>query len=710
MRELLRCLDDDGALRIDDGVAEVADDVPLTALHDTLVRRLSWLPAESVEVLRYASLLGTAFTLHDVGTVMGRSVVEVAGWLREASQAGLIDGDGDRMSFRHDLIREAVYGHMLARRAAGSAPRGGRRPRRSGRVGSSGRRTVRTGRAPGDREAIRWLERGADEVLPVSPGGAVELLEQAIRLTPEHWPERIALQARCLDPLLLSGRFDDAQALGDAVVASSPGMEITYMSLRALSAAYADRGDLTTAIGYLRRALDIDGITDDRKRLTHCYAAVYAVPLGETTAEEARRVAEESLATAGEDETLQCAAHQSLGMVDVFTGYHGQSRQHLETAAALVRSTRVSLGPWLSPGAMLAWPLTELDELDAAVTAANEARQHAERKGYVALLPISYIAAAGAHLYAGRWDDASAEVEAAISLSSEIGSPIWHMVGEAMRAYFALHRGDHAEASEHLASGTEQLFRRGPSLGADVLLDVQAQLLVAQGDVDAALSLVESIWSQTAHARYFVGHRARGAFAVRLAVLGGNLDFARDVTADLEEGARRTPVASAIGVAQRCRGMVEHDADLMLQAVAQYQSTPRRPELASCCHDAATVLADTGRKDEAIKLLHEAAAIHADLGATDDEARVDDALRALGVRRVRQRAARPNFGWGSLTPTEIGVSRLVAEGLTNPEIGSRLFISRRTVETHLSNVYRKLDITNRTMLVSALAAHDSYPS
>ena len=56
------------------------------------------------------------------------------------------------------------------------------------------------------------------------------------------------------------------------------------------------------------------------------------------------------------------------------------------------------------------------------------------------------------------------------------------------------------------------------------------------------------------------------------------------------------------------------------------------------------------------------------------------------------------------------MSRLVAEGLTNPEIGSRLFISRRTVETHLSNVYRKLDITNRTMLVSALGAHDRYPS
>jgi DNA-binding NarL/FixJ family response regulator len=58
-----------------------------------------------------------------------------------------------------------------------------------------------------------------------------------------------------------------------------------------------------------------------------------------------------------------------------------------------------------------------------------------------------------------------------------------------------------------------------------------------------------------------------------------------------------------------------------------------------------------------------------------------------------------------LTPTEITVANLAAEGLTNPVIGERLYISRRTVEAHLSSIYRKLDVTNRTMLVSALAAH-----
>jgi hypothetical protein len=61
---------------------------------------------------------------------------------------------------------------------------------------------------------------------------------------------------------------------------------------------------------------------------------------------------------------------------------------------------------------------------------------------------------------------------------------------------------------------------------------------------------------------------------------------------------------------------------------------------------------------------------------------------------------------GRQTPEPASRRPLVAEGSTNPEVGARPFISRRTVETHLSNVYRKLDIVNRTMPVGALAAHD----
>lgn len=75
------------------------------------------------------------------------------------------------------------------------------------------------------------------------------------------------------------------------------------------------------------------------------------------------------------------------------------------------------------------------------------------------------------------------------------------------------------------------------------------------------------------------------------------------------------------------------------------------------------------------------------------------------VRRSRGSRGRPTSGWDSLTPTEREVVRLAVEGLNNPEIGARLFMSRGTVKTHLSHVYAKLGVSNRTELATLAAAH-----
>ena len=71
------------------------------------------------------------------------------------------------------------------------------------------------------------------------------------------------------------------------------------------------------------------------------------------------------------------------------------------------------------------------------------------------------------------------------------------------------------------------------------------------------------------------------------------------------------------------------------------------------------------------------------------------------ARRARGRRGRPATGWSSLTPTELEVVRLVAGGLTNPQISARLFMSRGTVKTHLSHIFTKLDFANRTELAAA---------
>jgi DNA-binding CsgD family transcriptional regulator len=75
------------------------------------------------------------------------------------------------------------------------------------------------------------------------------------------------------------------------------------------------------------------------------------------------------------------------------------------------------------------------------------------------------------------------------------------------------------------------------------------------------------------------------------------------------------------------------------------------------------------------------------------------------AQRGRGERKRPTSGWGSLTPMENDVVRLVREGLGNKDIGARLFISPRTVQTHLTHVYAKLGLTSRVQLVREAAHH-----
>jgi DNA-binding NarL/FixJ family response regulator len=118
-----------------------------------------------------------------------------------------------------------------------------------------------------------------------------------------------------------------------------------------------------------------------------------------------------------------------------------------------------------------------------------------------------------------------------------------------------------------------------------------------------------------------------------------------------------------------------------------------------CCEDLAAQLAYDGDQRASAPLFDEAAQIAVEIGAAGDVARIEAASRRIGLARPA-RAARPTFGWESLTPMELTVSDLVAEGLTNPEIGEELHISRRTVESHVSHVLRKLDVSSRTKLAA----------
>ena len=150
--------------------------------------------------------------------------------------------------------------------------------------------------------------------------------------------------------------------------------------------------------------------------------------------------------------------------------------------------------------------------------------------------------------------------------------------------------------------------------------------------------------------------------------------------------------------ADHARGLIHQDAALLEQVVGRYTTARAR---ATALEDAGRAQADQG---SAVALLSQAYALYEELGSTEGTARVRARLRALGTRLCHwTHQDRPAFGWGSLTDTERTITDLVAQGLSNRQVASRVFLSTHTVAFHLRHVFWKLGVTSRVQLARMAA-------
>ena len=249
-----------------------------------------------------------------------------------------------------------------------------------------------------------------------------------------------------------------------------------------------------------------------------------------------------------------------------------------------------------------------------------------------------------AHFFTGAWQDADAEIEAGLTVADETGSRNFVLFFRALLARMAIGRGRLGDAAGHIERGFGELAS-GSLFGVDWLFDAHAELQAASGDPAAGLATAALMWGQTAHLRYFYGYRDRCSLLLRLAIANERDDLAAEAVECLEEGARRTPVASAIGGAIQGRGLAARDAVLLGEALEHFRRTPFRPRVARCCEDLALQLAADGDRGRAVPLLEEAAELFAAIGAEGDLARTDDELRRIAGRATAPRAPRPAFGW-----------------------------------------------------------------
>jgi DNA-binding CsgD family transcriptional regulator len=208
------------------------------------------------------------------------------------------------------------------------------------------------------------------------------------------------------------------------------------------------------------------------------------------------------------------------------------------------------------------------------------------------------------------------------------------------------------------------------------------------------------------HQRLLLEEPAAAGGLVRLALARGDDERAAAVEARATRLADDNPdVDSLAAAAAHSRGVLAADVGMLEDAVAGHQHPWAQ---ASAAEDAAVVLVAQGGGERAPELLDRALAGYEHGGAVRDAARVRARLRDLGIRRRHwQREQRPVEGWASLTDTERRVAKLVAEGLTNQQTGARMFVSRHTVDFHLRQIFRKLQIDSRVDLTRLAIERDA---
>jgi DNA-binding CsgD family transcriptional regulator len=244
------------------------------------------------------------------------------------------------------------------------------------------------------------------------------------------------------------------------------------------------------------------------------------------------------------------------------------------------------------------------------------------------------------------------------------------------------------------------------------MLWARALVTEAQGQEDAALRMLTKAWEQCSGAGVVAEYPVISPDLVRMAIAGRERLLAEQVTVAVETLAATAEVASVKGAALRCRGLLDSDPAALLEAVAAYRLSPRKRELALACEDAAVALIAAGRGTDARPLAEEALRAYHSFDACRDVQRALRRLRGIGQGEVageeiirqrtdRSKASSGSGGWESLTRAEVKMADLVAKGLSNPEIARRLFISRRTVQSHVSHALEKLGLSSRVELAVA---------
>jgi DNA-binding CsgD family transcriptional regulator len=406
----------------------------------------------------------------------------------------------------------------------------------------------------------------------------------------------------------------------------------------------------------------------------------------------AERVAQQALAAASKapDTWAMAWALHVLGILAVVRGQMTDALPLFDRALAVTQGDPALTDLRLLLQINKAATLGNLDRYDEALATADQTRRLASQAGTTLRLSQAHCTLGQGLFETGRWYDALSEIAA---LPEGLKEPAEACCEFGFAAVIHFHHNEPDAGRHHLARAEPHAKLIGNRLIPPLAL---ARSLDREQAGDLAAALAELMpW-------FDGGTEELGqvedlvADAVRLAVKTGNPTTAEKLAAQATEFAENSQIPHRQANALYCAGLVAHDGPKLLRAAKQYEQASRPLLQARALEAAADELLALEDKTKARDAFARSVEVYQSLGAAADVNRVQAAFREHGMRlgsHAKHRKAQS--GWDSLTDAELKIAAFVAEGLSNPEIASRLVTSPRTVGTHVSHILKKMGFAGR---------------
>jgi DNA-binding CsgD family transcriptional regulator len=696
LTELVDALARSSSLTVSEGAADVTSARAPGSLSAAIADRLRFVPSWVREVLRAAALLGVDFAVPDLATVLGRGVAELVPAVQEAQAAGVLVESGNGLGFRHPMIRAALYDEIPApvraawHREAGRALAGADAP--ADRVARQLLAAVAG--APEDAEPmdewiLQWLDRTAPLLVGQAPRATADLLRQAVARSPAGSARHDGLTCRLAEALYRVGDATGSERVAHRGLATATDPDLRVDLQWTLAQCRTMAGRFPESLAALNEALAHPGISPrNRSRLLVAIARTHR-HLGQIEMAEQVAAAALTEATDADDDWAIGWALHVLTTTAAMQGRMTDALPLYDRALAVTEAEPALTDLRLLLQVNKAVTLGDLDQYDGAFAAAREAQHVADRAGLMVRRAQAQSCLGQLLFHTGRWDDALAEVGVLQEVSKDPGMAC---CDHGIAAVICFHRGETAQAGRHLAAAAPHATRIGNRVVSPLAL-ARSEALEQEGALAEALDMLTGFADGAEEVDEVEDLLADG---VRLATRVGDTAAAQTLADRAVAFARDSEIPHRQANALHCRGLVDHDAGGLLRAADRYHDAGRPLPRAKALEAAAGALVDRGDRTPARAAFSGAVDLYSSLGATRDVARLQARFRAHGIRRApRVKHRRARRGWESLTPAEAKIAALVAEGMTNPQIAARLFLSHRTVATHVSHILGKLGVRSR---------------